>query len=353
MTEGDHQTSGLTPVLPQHVIDEAALFDYLSAQLGETFNGAKVQQFAGGQSNPTYLITAPDGGYVVRRKPPGELLPSAHAVDREYRVMKALWGTDVPVPEVLLLCEDEAVIGTSFFVMRRVEGRVVTETLLPGATSEERQAVYRSLAETLAALHNVDPDAVGLEGYGRPGDYFARQIRRWSGQYTDADLPAIPAMDRLIEWLPENIPEGDETTIAHGDFRLGNMILHPTEPRVVAVLDWELSTLGHPLADLGYLCMGYHSSTDLYGFGDADLAALGIPSEAELVTWYCRLTGRSGIPHWHFYLAFALFRMAAILHGIAGRVKAGTASAPNAAERGALAGPMADYAWAVVEQGIS
>ncbi|MDA0239922.1 MAG: phosphotransferase [Proteobacteria bacterium] len=341
---------GLTPVLPQHTFDEAALFEYLRHELGIDFDRATVRQFAGGQSNPTYYIESPDGGFVVRRKPPGELLPSAHAVDREYRVMKALWDTDVPVPEVLLLCEDEAVIGTIFFVMRHVEGRVITDTLLPGFTTTTRRSVYNSLVGTLAALHNVDPAAFGLGDYGRSSDYFARQIRRWSGQYSEADLPAIQAMERLIEWLPENIPDGDDTAIVHGDFRLGNMILHPTAPRVEAVLDWELSTLGHPLADLGYLCMGYHTSTELYGFGDVDPPVFGIPSEKSLIAEYCRLTGRDGIPDWPFYLAFALFRMASILHGIAGRVKAGTASAPNAAERGALAGKMADYAWAVVEE---
>ena len=342
--------TGLTAVQSRHQFDEAGLADYLSRHIDGFAGPAAVRQFAGGQSNPTYLIETPDAQYVLRRKPPGELLPSAHAVDREFRVMKALSETDVPVPPALHYCDDDGVIGTAFFVMQFVAGLVVADPLLGGFSPADRRGVYNSMVTTLAALHRVDFAGVGLGDYGRPGDYFARQIRRWAGQYQDSPLDKIAAMDRLIDWLPINIPADETTTIAHGDFRLGNVILHPTEPQVVAVLDWELSTLGHPLADLGYFCMGYHTSPDLYGFGDADLIAHGIPAEEEIVAAYCSATGRHGIPDWHFYLAFAMFRMAAILYGIAGRVKAGTASGADAAARGALAGPMAEFAWGVVEQ---
>ena len=341
---------GLIPVQPRHQFDETALAAYLAVELDGFSEPLRIRQFAGGQSNPTYLIEAGGARYVLRRKPPGDLLPSAHAVDREYRVISALQDSDVPVPRTLHLCQDDSIIGTIFFVMEHVAGRVISDPTLPGFSAEERRATYASMIDAMTALHRVDYADVGLGDYGRPGDYFARQIGRWAGQYAESPLDPIPAMERLIQWLPENIPPGDETTIAHGDFRLGNTILHPTEPRAVAILDWELSTLGHPLADLGYFCMGFHTSPELYGFGEADLGALGIPSEEEIVSAYCERTGRSEISHWHFYLAFAMFRMAAILHGIAGRVHIGTASGTDAAERGALAAPMAEFAWGVVER---
>lgn len=341
--------ASLIDVQPRHRFDEAALIAHLSEKIDGFSAPATIRQFFGGQSNPTYLIETDRDSLVLRRKPPGELLPSAHAVDREFRVMRALADTAVPVPPMLHYCADESVIGTAFFVMRYVAGRVIADPVLPGFSTADRGAIFRSMITTLAALHSVDVEAVGLSDYGRPGDYFARQIRRWAGQYKESVLDAIPSMDRLIEWLPANIPADETTSIAHGDFRLGNVILHPTRPKVVAVLDWELSTLGHPLADLGYFCMGYHTSPDLYGFGDANTDELGIPAEAEVVAAYCAATGRDEIPDWPFYLAFAMFRMAAILYGIAGRVHAGTASSANAAERGALAGPMADFAWRVVE----
>ena len=331
-----------------HRFDERALAAYL-AQHVEGFAGAlTVRQFVGGQSNPTYYLAAGGREYVLRRKPPGKLLPSAHAVDREYRVITALAGTGVPVPRTYVLCEDPSVIGTVFFVMECVHGRLFTQPWLADIAPAERAARFDAMNDVLARLHRVDWRAVGLEGFGRPGNYFARQIHRWITQYRASETERIESMERLIDWLPAHVPADDETTVVHGDYRPGNMIVHETEPRVAAVLDWELSTLGHPLADLGYNCIPYHLGSDLDGMADRDLAALGIPSEKDYLATYCHRVGRDGIEDFDFYVAFSLFRLAAIAQGIMGRVLAGTASDPNARLRGERARLMADAAWALI-----
>ena len=341
---------GTGEVRDVHRFDVGALERYLAQHI-EGFRGPlSVRQFRGGQSNPTYYLTAGGREYVLRRKPPGKLLPSAHAVDREYRVLAALAAhTTVPVPKPYVLCEDDAVIGTMFYVMDCVHGRIFRDANLPGATPPERRALYDSMNDVLAQLHLVDWKAVGLADFGRPGDYYARQIHRWSQQYRASETEKIEAMERLMEWLPKNIPASTETRLVHGDYRPGNMIVHPTEPRVVAVLDWELSTLGHPMADLAYNCIGYHLGNEWEGLRDAPLAELGIPTEAEYLAAYCRRTNRAGIEHWDFYIAFAEFRLAAIAQGIMGRVIAGTANDPNARERGERARPLAEAGWRLVE----
>jgi aminoglycoside phosphotransferase (APT) family kinase protein len=343
------------PVQERHRFDEAALARYLQQHVEGIEGALSVEQFKGGQSNPTYKLTAGGKSYVLRRKPPGKLLASAHAVDREYTVITALANTDVPVANTYCLCEDESVIGTAFYVMEHVEGRILWDPALPGDeyTPAVRRAMYEEMNRVIAALHLVDHKAIGLADYGKPGNYFARQIGRWTKQYRASETERNDAMDRLIAWLPEHIPPGDETTIVHGDYRLDNMIFHPTEPRVLAVLDWELSTLGHPLADFAYHCMTWHIPAGVFrGLGGAKLAELGIPSESEYVQMYCQRTGRDAIDpnHWDFYMAYNLFRLAAILQGIAGRVKDGTAASAQAAQMGAAARPLADLAWVQVEK---
>ncbi len=342
-------------VRPSHRFDVGALERYLAERIADFRGPLTVRQFQGGQSNPTYYVSAPTGEYVVRRKPPGKLLPSAHAVDREYRVITALAGTGVPVPRTYLLCEDSEVVGTPFYVMEYVRGRVFTDPRLPEQTAAERAAIYDSLTDVLARLHTVDWQALGLADFGRPGNYFARQIHRWTQQYRASETERIETMERVIEWLPAHIPPDDHTTLVHGDFRLGNTLVHPIEPRIVAVLDWELSTLGHPLADLAYNCVPYHTGPgdNLGGVEGVDLRGLGIPSEDAYVAAYCRRTWRAGIADWDFYVAFALFRLGAIAQGIMGRVVAGTANDPQAAERGKRARPLADAAWTVVERRAS
>jgi aminoglycoside phosphotransferase (APT) family kinase protein len=335
-------------VREQHRFDVGALERWLRAHV-EGFAGAlTVQQFRGGQSNPTYYLTAGGREYVLRRKPPGKLLPSAHAVDREYRVITALGTTGFPVPRTYALCEDPSVIGTVFYVMDCVHGRVITDPAIPGLAPRERTAIYDSLGAVLARLHTVDWRQLGLADFGRPGNYFARQIHRWTQQYRASETEKIEAMERLIAWMPEHIPAGDDVALVHGDYRLGNVVIHPTEPRVAAVLDWELSTLGHPLADLAYNCLPYRFTREWEGLADKDLAALGLPTEEAYVAAYCRRTGRAGIAEWEFCLAFAMFRLAAIAQGIMGRVVAGTANDPNARERGARARPLAESAWQLV-----
>ncbi len=338
--------TGTTAVREQHRFDEQRL----AAWLRETIPGFRgplvVEQFRGGQSNPTYRLGAASGRYVLRRKPPGKLLQSAHAVEREYKVITALGTAGFPVPRTFALCEDESVAGTPFFVMDCVEGRVLWDQSLPGMTLAQRAAIYDEMNRVIAALHAVDYAAIGLADYGRPGNYFARQIRRWSEQYRASETGTIEAMDNLIAWLPGNIPAGDETTIVHGDFRMDNMIFHPSEPRVLAVLDWELSTLGHPLADFSYHCMSWHIEPGAFrGIAGLDHAALGIPSEAAYIARYCERTGRDGIAHWNFYLAFGLFRIAAILQGIAKRALEGTAASAQAVETGKRARPLAELGW--------
>jgi len=343
--------TGTIEVREAHRFDVAAFERYMARHV-EGFTGPlAVRQFEGGQSNPTYYMAAGGREYVLRRKPPGKLLPSAHLIEREYRIISALAGTGVPVPRTHTLCEDTSVIGTAFFVMDCVHGRVFSTPRLPGLAPEERAAIYNGMIDVLARLHRVDWQVLGLADFGRPGNYFARQIHRWTEQYRASETETIPSMERLIAWLPQHIPPDDHTSIVHGDYRLANMIVHPSEPRIAAVLDWELSTLGHPLADLAYNCMPYRLSGDIFeGLLGENLAGLGIPTEDACVAAYCQRTGRADIPDWEFYLAFAMFRLAAIAQGIMGRVLAGTAAAANARARGAMARPLAHAAWAVVNR---
>ena len=350
MTAPDTQI--LVDVREGHRFDVPALARYLAPRIAGFTTPVEVRQFLGGQSNPTYHLTAGGQQYVLRRKPPGPLLPSAHAVDREYRVITALGGTDVPVPRTHLLCEDASVVGTPFYVMDFVPGRIFADPMMPGLPPRERAAIYDAMNDVMARLHRVDCKAVGLSDFGRPGNYFARQIHRWTSQYRASETERIESMEKLIRWLPAHIPADDDTTLVHGDYRPGNLIVHQSEPRIVAVLDWELSTLGHPLADLAYNCVPYHTGPgdNLGGVEGVDLGELGIPSEADYVATYCRRVGRPAIADWDFYLAFALFRLGAIAQGIMGRVVAGTANDPQAAERGKRARPLADAAWALVER---
>lgn len=323
-----------------------ALSQYLRAQGLSACESLSVKPLTGGQSNPTFLVDADGLRCVLRKQPAGELLASAHAIDREHRVMAALQGSGVPVPRMLAYCDDASVVGTPFFLMEFLDGRVLVDQSLPGMAPAERGAIYREMNRVLAALHAVDPAAVGLADYGKTGGYFARQIARWSRQCRASTVPMNEAMHRLMDWLPEHIPPGDETTLVHGDYRLDNLVFHPTEPRVIGVLDWELSTLGHPLADFSYQCMAWHIPPALWrGIGGLDLEALGIPGEAEYVAMYARATGRDVMAHWDFCLAYNLFRMAAILHGIAQRAADGNASAADAAETGRKAGPLAELGW--------
>ena len=327
--------TGTREVAPQHAFDAQRLAAWMRS-IGIDAGALEISQFKGGQSNPTYLVAAGKRRYALRRKPPGKLLPSAHAVDREYRVMSALAGTDVPVPRTYALCVDAEVIGTPFFLMDYVEGRVLWDPRLAELTPAERGAHYDELNRVIAALHRVDPASVGLADYGKPGNYLARQIDRWSRQYRASETERIEAMDRLIEWLPANIPPGEETSIVHGDYRIDNAIFHPTEPRILAVLDWELSTLGHPLADFAYHCMTWRMPEGAHarGLAGADLAALGIPTEREYVAMYCKRTGRDRIDHFEYYLAYNMFRLAAILQGVMARALQGNAASAEALDAG-------------------
>ena len=340
----------LTAVRDAHRFDEKALDDYLKHNLAGYAGALNVQQFEGGQSNPTFLLNAGGKEYVLRKKPPGKLLPSAHQVEREFKVMKALERSDVPVPQMHLLCEDENIIGTPFFVMEHVQSRVLEDITLPGMPPEERRAIYFNMIRVLAALHSVDYVDLGLDNFGKPGNYFTRQIGRWSKQYVAAKTDEIESMERLMEYLPANVPADDTSCIVHGDYRLGNMLLHPTEPKILALVDWELSTLGHPLGDLGYSCMFYHSGiVGRASLEDQSGSATGIPSEEEFLAEYCRLTGRDGIPNWNFYLAFSFFRLASILQGVYKRGIMGNASSTEAVERGRMARDIADLAGKLLE----
>jgi aminoglycoside phosphotransferase (APT) family kinase protein len=342
------QFIGTKPVEERHRIDVAALEAYLG------FRISGIEQFKGGQSNPTYRIGAVDGKrYVLRRKPPGKLLPSAHAVDREYRVIRALHPTGFPVARPHLLCEDESVIGTAFYVMDYVEGRVLWDQSLPGMSRSERGAIWDELNRVISHLHRIDYREAGLEGFGKPGNYIERQIARWTKQYQASETEPMEAMNNLIAWLPRNIPPETGTTVVHGDFRLDNAIFHPAEPRILAVLDWELSTLGDPLADFAYHCMSWHIPPGQFrGIAGLDLSALGIPSESEYVERYCERTRRAAIDpaHWDFYMAYNLFRIAAILQGIRKRVVDGTAASAHAQDAGSRARPMAELGWKQVEK---
>ncbi len=338
-------------------LETAALQAWLQAHVDGFAGPLSIEQFKGGQSNPTYLLTTPTTKYVMRSKPApvAKLLPSAHAIEREFQVMRALAGTDVPVPAMLALCEDESVIGRAFYVMEFMPGRVLWDQSLPGLSNAERAAHYDEMNRVIAALHQVDFKARGLEAYGKPGNYFERQIGRWSKQYLASVTEPNPAMDALLAWLPAHIPasarDESEVAIVHGDYRMDNVVFHPTEPRIIAVLDWELSTLGHPLADFSYHCMSWHIQTSgaARGLGGVDLSALGIPSEHDYVQRYCERTGRADagavMADWNFYMAYNMFRIAAIVQGIAKRVEDGTASSAQARETAKSARPLAELAW--------
>jgi aminoglycoside phosphotransferase (APT) family kinase protein len=350
MSQLDDAFSGTKPVADALKFDQAALEAWLEAHV-EGFSGPlTVEQFKGGQSNPTYKLVTPGRQYVLRRKPPGKLLPSAHAVDREFRVMNALGKQGFPAPKMHGLCEDDTVIGTAFYVMDFVEGRIFWDPYLPDLDPSERAAIYDASNATLAQLHGIDYEAAGLGDYGKPGNYFDRQIGRWTKQYKAAETDPIPAMDRLIEWLPANAPQQERTSVVHGDYRLDNMIFHPTQPKVIAVLDWELSTLGDPLADFTYQLMQWRTPKDIRsGFLGVDLKAMGIPTEDEYVKAYCDRTGRDGIPKLDFYFVYNIFRLAGIAQGVYARSVQGNASNERAKELGALVAPMADYAWSIAE----
>lgn len=358
----DHQQfTGTRPVSEQHAFDISALQSWLHQHLPGFAGPLTVEMFKGGQSNPTYKLLTPGKAYVMRAKPGpvAKLLPSAHAIEREFRVMSALRQTDVPVAEMHVLCEDESVIGRAFYVMECVEGRVMWDQSLPEMTREQRGAIYDEMNRVMAALHTVRPDAIGLSDYGKPGNYFERQIGRWSKQYVASITQPIAAMDQLMEWLPRNIPAmaRDESlvSIVHGDYRLDNLMFHPTEPRVLAILDWELSTLGHPLADFSYHCMAWHIPPGAFrGIGGLDVQALGIPTEDAYIARYCERTGFATPEQlradWNFYLAYNLFRLAAILQGIAKRVEMGTASSAQAVSSAAGARPLAELAWSFAQR---
>ncbi len=355
MTDQSNFT-GTRSVSDQHAVDMGALSAWLQAQVSGFEGPLQIEMFKGGQSNPTYKLITPGSAYVMRAKPGpvAKLLPSEHAIEREFRVMSALQGTGVPVAKMLALCEDESVIGRAFYIMECVNGRVMWDQSLPDLAKAQRGAVYDEMNRVLAELHKVKPSAVGLESYGKPGNYFERQIGRWSKQYVASITQPIAEMDRLMEWLPQNIPAmaRDESlvSIVHGDYRLDNLMFHPTEPRILAVLDWELSTLGHPLADFSYHCMAWHIPPGAFrGIGSLDVVSLGIPTEAEYIARYCERTGFATPAQlqadWNFYLGYNLFRLAAILQGIAKRVEMGTASSAQAVSSAAGARPLAELAW--------
>jgi aminoglycoside phosphotransferase (APT) family kinase protein len=337
-----HGQPKLVPVLANHRFDEARLSDYLRTRLPGFGGEIVVQQFQGGQSNPTYAINAAGHRYVLRKKPPGKLLPSAHAVEREFRVMSALSATDVPVPAMRLLIEDPDVIGTPFFLMDHIDGRVLIDVCLPSVARENRHAYYDELARVMAALHAVDPIAVGLGDFGRPTNYIARQIDRWSKQYLLSKPEDAPAMDRLMEWLPAHIPPDERTSVVHGDYRLGNMLFHLTEPRVLAVLDWELATLGHPLADLAYNCLYWQLPSAVGGI--ADVPTPGLPSQAEYLRMYERHSGKP-LPDLGYYIVFSLFRWAAIAAGVYRRALDGNAADARGREAGEKYKLLAEVAW--------
>ena len=341
----------LVPVLENNRFDEAKLARYLSQHVDGFRGDLLVQQFQGGFSNPTFHLQTADRAFVLRKKPPGQLLPSAHAVDREYKVLKALQDTDVPVPRVHLLCEDDSIIGTMFYLMDYVEGRVYTDRLLPGCSVQQRTEMYDAMNDVLAKLHRVDYRAVGLEGFGKPNGYVARQVARWSKQYLASAIDDTPAMNHLMQWLPENLPAQDEATIAHGDYRIGNLLFHPTQSRVVAVLDWELSTIGHPLGDLAYCCSAYHlPGSSGRGFDSTDIAALGIPSESQFLEDYRRRSGRAGIPDWTFFIVFSMFRSAGILAGVYRRSVDGQGVDARMAQAKEAYQDIAARAWAIAQK---
>lgn len=345
--------SALIDVSERHRFDVDSLAHYLQRHFDGFEGPLQAKQFQGGQSNPTYLLTTPAAKYVMRSKPApaAKLLPSAHAIEREFRVMAALEPMGIPVPRMRLLVEDESIIGRAFFVMDHVDGRVLWDQSLPGVSSAERSALYDEMNRVISALHEVDVERAGLADFGKAGNYFERQIARWSKQYRASETSKIDAMDRLIEWLPQHVPAGDETVVVHGDFRMDNLIFHPTEPRVLAVIDWELSTLGHPLADFSYHCMSWHIPPGAFrGIEGLDHAALGIPSEAQYIRRYCERTRRPAVQHWNFYLAYNLFRIAAILQGVYKRATEGIGSSAEGTTQGVRVGKLAELGWQKAQQ---
>jgi aminoglycoside phosphotransferase (APT) family kinase protein len=345
--------AGLRESPAEHAFDVPRLNEWMRTHINGFSGPIDVQQFAGGQSNPTFLVQSPDRRYVLRRKPQGKLLPSAHAVDREFRVLAALKETEVPVARVHALCEDDEVIGSAFYVMDYVEGRIFWDALLPEVAAPERRAIYCEMVRVLAALHSVDYASVGLADFGKPGHYVERQVARWTQQYRASQTENIDSMERLIEWLPKHIPSDEQTSIVHGDFRLDNTIFHPTEPRILAVLDWELSTLGHPLVDFAYFCIRYQlSAAEFRGLAGIDARALMIPTEAECVADYCRLRGIAAVTpkDWAYYQAFCMFRLAGILQGVLARAIQGNASSSTALQAGRRTRPLAEMGWQLVQQ---
>ena len=339
----------LTEIRAAHAFDVPTLETYLKAHVEGFAGPLTVKQFSGGQSNPTFLLITPGRRYVMRKKPPGKLLASAHQVDREYRAIEALAKTDVPVAPAYCLCEDESIVGTAFYVMGHVEGRIFRDPTLPGMEAAERAAIYDSMNDVLARLHAVDPVAIGLGSFGKPGNYFDRQIGRWIKQYEPVKTEHIEAMENLIAWLPKNIPAEDSVSIAHGDYRLENSIFHPSEPRMIALLDWELATLGHPLADLAYNCMLYYRDpAQTISLKGIDHQATGIPSVEDYVATYCKRTGRDGIADWDFYLAFSFFRLASISQGVYMRGVQGNAASETAAQYGSACRDLAEQGWSFV-----
>ena len=342
-------TDETIPVREAHRFDTGPLARLVGDRLGEQLTD--LRQMKGGQSNPTFLLLTDRGEYVLRKQPPGELLPSAHAVDREFRVIEALSRTDVPVPRAVLFCGDRTVIGTPFYLMERLRGRIFWEPTLAELPREERRGIYEGMVDTLARLHLADWSAIGLADFGRPGNYFARQIGRWSKQWEGSRTRDNPAIDQLAEWLPRHVPDSEETAISHGDFRIDNMVFHPTEPRVIGILDWELSTLGHPLADLAYNCLPYINPPEAFrSMGGLDLAALGIPDMDTYLALYAARTGRTDTIT-PFHLAFSLFRLAVILEGVMARGKQGNASSADAVSHGERATLLAERGWEIARNG--
>lgn len=346
-----HLAMQLIDVPPEQRFDEASLWRYLAAQLPEFKEPAALRQFQGGQSNPTFMIETPVGHFVLRKKPPGKLLPSAHLVEREYRVMKALAESAVPVPRMRLLCADDTIIGTAFFLMDYVEGRILADVSLPGLSTVERQRIYGDMARVLAAIHSIDWRGSGLADFGKPEAYLARQLDRWTKQYLASKTDDDDTMTRLITWLKAHLPQDDDTALVHGDYRMGNLILHASEPRIVAVIDWELATLGAPLCDLAYNCMAYRipPAFALSGLAGADLAALCIPTEDETVAAYCRQAHREKPADWAFYLAFSFFRFAAITQGVYARALQGNAADRRGIEHGKVARLAAKLGWSIAQ----
>ena len=342
----DAKFSGTKDVDERLKIDSANLQPWIDEYVPNAGKIKAIEQFKGGQSNPTYKIITESKNLVLRRKPPGKLLPSAHAVDREYKVITALYETDVPVPKTYGLCENDDVAGTAFFVMDFLDGDLFWDPMIPSMTNTDRTEIYKNKNKTLAKLHSVDYKKIGLEDYGKPGNYVARQVSRWSKQYRASETDNIEAMNNLIDWLPKNIPDDDETTIVHGDYRLDNMILKNNE--VIGILDWELSTLGHPIADFSYHCLSWRTQEAFWD--EAKLKKLGIPSEKEYMEMYCENSGKDLSKNWEFYMAFNMFKIAGILQGILGRVRDGTAASKHAEERGNMVFPLSEAAWSTIEE---